>query len=135
MATTSRTVNIASKLMLIAALSAFVLAISILSLVIFNESATIRHENIIKSKLSIQSVVTIVEEYKKDNGHYPKELSELTGEYFTSIPLDIWNNPYFYEYLAEKDSYRIYTLGNGKAVGGEKDERDYDNNTNWDLVH
>ena len=70
MATTSRTVNIASKSMLIAAVSAFVLAISILSLVIFNESATIRHENIIKSKLSIQSVVTIVEEYKKDNGHF-----------------------------------------------------------------
>ncbi len=134
MSSTSRSVNYASKAMLIVAIGIFVLAILTLSLVIFNESATIRHENIIKTKLSIQSVVTVIEEYKKDSGDYPKELSELTGEYFTAIPVDIWNNPYFYEYLAEDDSYRIYTLGDGAEVGGDKDERDYDNNTHWDLV-
>lgn len=135
MSSTSRSVNIASKIMLITAIGIFVLAILTLSLVIFNESATIRHENIVKAKLSIQSVVTVIEEYKKDTGHYPQKLSELTGEYFTAIPVDIWNNPYFYEYLSEEDSYRIYTLGDGGVVGGEKDERDYDNNTLWDLVY
>ena len=135
MSSLSRTVNFASKAMLISAIGIFVLAILTLSLVIFNESATIRHENIIKTKLSIQSVVTVIEEYKKDSGRYPQKISELTGEYFTAIPVDIWNNPYFYEYLSEEDSYRIYTLGDGGVIGGEKDERDYDNNTNWDLVY
>ena len=80
-------------------------------------------------------MVTVIEEYKKDSGRYPQKISELTGEYFTAIPVDIWNNPYFYEYLREEDSYRIYTLGDGGVIGGEKDERDYDNNTNWDLVY
>jgi hypothetical protein len=103
--------------------------------VIYNESATIDNENIIKAKLNIQSVMTMIEDYKKDTGDYPSDLSQLIGIYVTKIPEDIWNNPYFYEYIDGEDSYRVYTLGYGREVGGSANQRDYDNNTNWDLVY
>ena len=135
MISTSRTVNIASKILLSIALCIFVLAILTLSLVIYNESATIDNENIIKAKLNIQSVMTMIEDYKKDTGDYPSDLSQLIGIYMTKIPEDIWNNPYFYEYIDGEDSYRVYTLGYGREVGGSANQRDYDNNTNWDLVY
>jgi len=99
MISTSRKVNIASKILLSIALCIFVLAILTLSLVIYNESATIDNENIIKAKLNIQSVMTMIEDYKKDTGDYPSDLSQLIGIYVTKIPEDIWNNPYFYEYI------------------------------------
>ena len=135
MSNLSPVVNIASKVSLTAAVSLFILAILTLILITYNESASIRHENIIKSRLSMQSVITILEEYKKDLGYYPSDISQLTGVYLSKTPLDIWGNEYLYDYSQSNGTYRIYTLGSDGAVGGDQDRRDYDNNTNWDLVY
>ena len=92
MSNLSPVVNIASKVSLTAAVSLFIVAILTLILITYNESASIRHENIIKSRLSMQSVITVLEEYKKDLGYYPSDISQLTGVYLSKTPLDIWGN-------------------------------------------
>ena len=135
MSNLSPVVNIASKVSLTAAVSLFIVAILTLILITYNESASIRHENIIKSRLSMQSVITVLEEYKKDLGYYPNDISQLTSVYLSKTPLDIWGNEYLYDYSQSNETYRIYTLGSDRAVGGDQDRRDYDNNTNWDLVY
>jgi general secretion pathway protein G len=135
MSNLSPIVNIASKVSLTAAVSLFIMAILTLILITYNESASIRHENIIKSRLSMQSVITILEEHKKDLGYYPSDISQLTGVYLSKTPVDIWGNEYLYDYSGVNESYRIYTLGSDGVVGGDQDRRDYDNNTNWRLVY
>ncbi len=135
MASSSPIANIFSKVLLIVATGIFFLAILTLILVVYNEVATVRHENMVKTKLSLQSVVSVIEEYKKYNGQYPSELSQLTGIYLSEVPIDIWNHPYLYEYDAEQGSYRIYTLGSDRQVGGAQDARDFDNYTDWDLIY
>ena len=64
---TARLVSIASKILVVAAVCVFVLALFTIGLVMYNETATGRYENVIKTKMDIQSVVSVVEEYKRDN--------------------------------------------------------------------
>ena len=132
---TARLVSIASKILVVAAVFVFVLALFTIGLVMYNETATGRYENVIKTKMDIQSVVSVVEEYKRDNGRYPENLTSLVGKYITKAPSDIWYRPYRYEYRPENDTYRVYTLGYGDEVGGNLNQRDYDNHTQWDLVY
>ena len=112
-----------------------ILIILVLGLIVYNETAAIRHENIIKTQLSNKCVVTVIEEYKKDKGEYPKSLDQLKGIYLTKIPEDIWGNPYIYEYLEGNNSFRISTLGSDNELGGDQDRRDFDNNTDWSLIN
>ncbi len=135
MTPSSRIISITSRVVLIIAISIFILAIFTLSLVVYNESKALDHETMITTKLQIQSLVIIVEEYKSVNGAYPEDLSQLIGVYLERVAVDIWQNPYRYEYLEDKNSYIIYTLGNGNEVGGIGIETDYDNYTNWKLVY
>lgn len=127
--------NLLSKTLLFLITAILILIILVLGLIVYNETAAIRHENIIKTQLSIKSVVTVIEEYKKDKGEYPKSLDQLKGIYLTKIPEDIWGNPYIYEYLEGNNSFRISTLGSDNELGGDQDRRDFDNNTDWSLIN
>ena len=127
--------NLLSKTLLFLITAILILIILVLGLIVYNETAAIRHENIIKTQLSIKSVVTVIEEYKKDKGEYPKSLDQLKGIYLTKIPEDIWGNPYIYEYLEGGNSFRISTLGSDNELGGDQDRRDFDNNTDWSLIN
>jgi general secretion pathway protein G len=127
--------NFLSKTLLFLITTILILIILVLGLIVYNETAAIRHENIIKTQLSIKSVITVIEEYKKDRGEYPKSLDQLKGIYITKIPQDIWGNPYIYEYFEDTNSFRISTLGSDNAPGGEQDQRDFDNYTDWNSVN
>ena len=91
--------NLLSKTLLFLITAILILIILVLGLIVYNETAASMQENIINTQLSIKSVVTVIEEYKKDKGEYPKSLDQLKGIYLTKIPEDIWGNPYIYEYL------------------------------------
>ena len=72
--------NFLSKTLLFLITTILILIILVLGLIVYNETAAIRHENIIKTQLSIKSVITVIEEYKKDRGEYPKSLDQLKNK-------------------------------------------------------
>ncbi len=134
MTNSSRLIGITSVVMSIIAFGVFIYAIFTLSLVVYNETQAIDQETMITTKLEIQSLELIVEEYKSVYGAYPNDLSQLVGVYLERVPFDTWQNRYRYELLEHENNYRIYTLGKGNTVGGIGVEADYDNFTDWKLV-
>jgi general secretion pathway protein G len=70
--------------------------------------------------------------YKIQNRRWPETLEELTEEdqnghrYLeqSSIPMDPWGNPYFYEPPAVGSTPTIISYGEGGEAGGEGSQRD-----------
>jgi len=122
------------KILLVSAICIFILAIFTLSLVVYNESASMHNSKVMRTKLKIQSIVTIINEFKKEHGHYPKELAELKSPDIKGLPLDNGNFPFMYQFNEKDNSFRVYTLGNDRHIGGVGTDADYDNYTKWELV-
>ena len=129
----SRVIRKVPKALLIGAASLFILAIFILSLVVYNESAAMHHSKVMRTKLKIQSIEMLIYEFEKYNGHFPVELSELQNSGFKGLPLDNSSQPFFYQYNEKDNSFRVYTLGNDGKVGGEGLDADFDNFTKWET--
>jgi len=123
------------KILLVSAMCIFILAIFTLSLVVYNESASMHNSKVMRTKLKIQSIVTIINEFKKVHGRYPKELSELKSPDIKGLPLDNGSLPFMYQYNEKDNSFRVYTLGNDRKIGGVGPDADYDNLTNWSLIY
>jgi len=122
------------KILLVSAIVIFILAIFTLGLVVYNESASMNNSKMMRTKLKIASLVSLINEFEKDNGHYPKELSELSNSDSMGLPLDNRSLPFLYQYNEKNNSYRVYTLGRDRKIGGVGLDADYDNFTNWALV-
>ncbi len=122
------------KIFLVSAIGIFILAIFTLSLVVYNESASMNNSKMMRTKLKIQSLVTIINEFEQENGHYPREISELNNSFIKKLPLDNNSVPFKYKYNEKDNSYRVYTLGFDGKIGGVGVNADYDNFTDWALV-
>ncbi|MCJ8322032.1 MAG: type II secretion system protein GspG [Colwellia sp.] len=123
------------KILLVSAMCIFILAIFTLGLVVYNESASMNNSKMMRTKLKIASLVSLINEFKKDNGRYPKELAELSNSGSKGLPLDNRSSPFLYQYNEKNSSYRVYTLGKDRKIGGVGLDGDYDNFTNWALVY
>ena len=78
-------------------------------------------------------IKSAIEQYKADNGFYPKSLQELVqksvgstnwhGPYLDNLPIDPWGNQYVYEYPGthNTDSYDLFSAGPDSRVGTEDD--------------
>lgn len=77
----------------------------------------------IQTQQSIQKSIVLIEaltQYKKDNGHYPKILDELKGQYLQDIPVtDIGiftTEPYLYS--ISENTFRIFFKAHSLDIGG-----------------
>lgn len=65
--------------------------------------------------------------YRKNHGHYPATLSELTEmdpDPWYTTDRDPWNNPF--QYRGDLDSYTLVSLGRDGHIGGKGLDRDID---------
>lgn len=88
------------------------------------------------AKAQLQVMATALDSYRLDMGDYPESLQELRqsdkqywdGPYFAKkIPLDPWNNEYFYEPTPNPNTgegFTLKSLGKDGKDGGEGENQD-----------
>ena len=92
------------------------------------------------AKSQIASIALAINSFEVDNGYYPKSLNALNeqpsdasnwrGPYLDKgLPLDPWNNPYFYEYPGKHNANGFDLMSNGPDGRAGTD----DDINNWDV--
>ena len=82
------------------------------------------------TKLHFDHLSAQLNKYKKVHGQFPELLSALIAWCECKEPTDSWGRPYIYE--RTDDDYKLYTLGEDGAVGGNDLDHDFSRHTNWD---
>jgi general secretion pathway protein G len=99
-----------------------------------------------RAKTDIAKLDSLIELYKTQTGVFPSTEQGLralvrkpTGDpeprnypqtgYIKKLPMDPWNNEYFYIYPGEQGVYDIFSLGSDGQEGGEGYDADLGN---WD---
>lgn len=94
-----------------------------------------------KARAQIKIFHNAVNQYKLDTGQYPdmsmgldalvQEPPDVIGwaedgylDGASMIPLDPWNNPYYYQYPGEYSTFDIYSLGADGVDGGDGENAD-----------
>jgi Type II secretion system (T2SS), protein G len=74
----------------------------------------------------LRELKTALDEYHKEKGTYPENLADLkiTSGKKSGDVLDPWENPF--QYRAEGNSYRLFSLGRDRKRGGEGLDEDVD---------
>jgi|GEM_PF-2273636 len=72
-----------------------------------------------KSRLLQTQIATALESFHLINQHYPLHLSELLPQYFTELPVDVFNGrEYIYKPSADGVSYILYGVGPDQMDNG-----------------
>jgi len=85
-------------------------------------------------KADIKNIESSIQLYKADFRRFPDGLEDLTNPergpaFLDVIPLDPWDNEYFYEAPQSGDEYVIGTYGRDGSPGGEGEDADITNLT------
>ena len=85
-------------------------------------------------KADIKKITEAIENYQMANAmKAPESLEQLVNPpdgsegYFGKIPKDPWGNPYQYDPPSGGRKFRVFTLGEDGAPGGEGKDADIDN--------
>lgn len=91
------------------------------------------------AKLQIEGLVSALDLYRLDTGHYPTSAQGLSalikapgneqnwnGPYLrkSTIPKDPWNADYHYVYPSQKAELEVFSYGADGSSGGEGDNKD-----------
>lgn len=98
-----------------------------------------------KVKNDLEDIVEQIDKYQKLKGSLPKKLTELVAPpeikihepwHFKKLPKDPWGVPYNYnvERKNGSETYTVGTLGKDKKLGGEGENSDLSNSTNWKVI-
>lgn len=70
-----------------------------------------------RAKADTSTIAAAIVQYEMEIGEYPDSLQELTkekgqyGPWLKDVPTDIFSNKQSYQYLKDKNTYMVYSVG------------------------
>lgn len=116
--------NLPPKSKLFPSTKIFITVISITMLFLFGFTTyRVYFDNDIKAQEKLKQVQALLQKEKEGAGRYPNQLSEIirNNPLHKDITIDLWDNAYYYELLANGSNYKLQSKGKDGILNTKDD--------------